>query len=143
MKNVLFTSILTAFLLLPIIVSAHPGRTDSYGCHTCRTNCAKWGLSTGEYHCHQAKTLPQPVEPIKSHYAPTGGYTTPAPEYTAPKQEVKKVVVPKVETKTTPVLNTNNDKEKALVSAIENMPKTTEVEKISLFTKIFRLIFGN
>lgn len=33
-------------------VYGHPGRTDSKGCHTCRTNCAKWGLSTGQYHCH-------------------------------------------------------------------------------------------
>lgn len=36
-------------------VYAHPGRTDSNGCHTCRTNCAKWGLSQGEYHCHNSK----------------------------------------------------------------------------------------
>lgn len=33
-------------------VYAHPGRTDSRGCHTCRTNCEKWGLSYGQYHCH-------------------------------------------------------------------------------------------
>lgn len=33
-------------------VYAHPGRTDSNGCHYCRTNCAKWGLSQGQYHCH-------------------------------------------------------------------------------------------
>lgn len=31
---------------------AHPGRTDSSGCHTCRTNCASWGLRNGAYHCH-------------------------------------------------------------------------------------------
>ncbi|MDB7986178.1 YHYH domain-containing protein [Faecalicoccus pleomorphus] len=34
------------------IIEAHPGRTDSSGCHTCRTNCEKWGLSYGQYHCH-------------------------------------------------------------------------------------------
>jgi hypothetical protein len=33
-------------------VSAHPGRTDANGGHTCRTNCAKWGLKNGEYHYH-------------------------------------------------------------------------------------------
>ena len=33
-------------------VLAHPGRTDVSGCHTCRTNCASWGLADGEYHCH-------------------------------------------------------------------------------------------
>ena len=39
-------------ILSPLHVEAHPGRTDSNGCHTCRTNCAKWGLSYGQYHCH-------------------------------------------------------------------------------------------
>ncbi len=39
-------------LLLPYTASAHPGRTDSNGGHTCRTNCAKWGLKNGEYHYH-------------------------------------------------------------------------------------------
>lgn len=41
--------------LSPLYVEAHPGRTDSNGCHTCRTNCAKWGLSYGQYHCHGRK----------------------------------------------------------------------------------------
>ena len=31
---------------------AHPGGTDSYGCHHCWTNCENWGLKYGEYHCH-------------------------------------------------------------------------------------------
>ena len=39
-------------ILSPLYVEAHPGRTDSNGCHTCRTNCDKWGLSYGHYHCH-------------------------------------------------------------------------------------------
>ncbi len=67
---------------IPIISFAHPGRTDSSGCHTCRTNCPSWGLSYNEYHCHRAKASPQPKEPIKSIYGENGtGYTTPAPEY--------------------------------------------------------------
>lgn len=138
-----------SIFLLPIVVLAHHGRTDSYGCHTCRTNCVKWGLSTGEYHCHQAKTLSQPVEPVKSHKSDTGvGYTTPAPEYSVPKvgvKEVKKIITPKIEIKIAPALdaNNNNDKEKTLVNAVEKMPKTTESEKISLFKRIFVLIFGN
>lgn len=41
--------------LSPLYVEAHPGRTDSNGCHTCRTNCAKWGLRYGQYHCHGRK----------------------------------------------------------------------------------------
>lgn len=41
--------------LSPLYVEAHPGRTDSNGCHTCRTNCTKWGLRYGQYHCHGRK----------------------------------------------------------------------------------------
>ncbi len=45
--------VLLCFLLItPNKVEAHPGRTDANGCHYCRTNCAKWGLSDGQYHCH-------------------------------------------------------------------------------------------
>lgn len=55
------TKILVAILVIAnFIVSplayAHPGRTDKYGCHTCRTNCTeKWNLEYGEYHCHAEK----------------------------------------------------------------------------------------
>lgn len=69
----------------PTVAFAHPGRTDSVGCHTCRTNCPNWGLSYGEYHCHRSKGVLQPKEPIKSHLNKNGaGYTEPAPEYKTP-----------------------------------------------------------
>ena len=52
-KHVVYVILFLFLLLVPFInVSAHPGRTDVNGCHTCRTNCAKWGLSNGQYHCH-------------------------------------------------------------------------------------------
>ena len=44
--------VLVPALLSVSIASAHPGRTDSSGGHTCRTNCSSWGLSTDEYHYH-------------------------------------------------------------------------------------------
>jgi hypothetical protein len=47
----LLSSLIT-FPLVPAPVYAHPGRTDSSGDHTCRTNCANWGLGDGEYHSH-------------------------------------------------------------------------------------------
>src|SRR3989344_4784217 len=82
---ILLAGTVITFWVFPLVASAHPGRTDSYGCHTCRTNCSSWGLSYGEYHCHRAKSLPQPEAPIKSHYGPEGsGYTEPAPEYETP-----------------------------------------------------------
>ena len=52
-KKMFITFVMIILLSSPTtLVKAHPGRTDSNGCHTCRTNCDKWGLSTGEYHCH-------------------------------------------------------------------------------------------
>lgn len=51
-KVVKYLIILIVIFMFPILVSAHPGRTDSKGCHTCRTNCESWGLSYGQYHCH-------------------------------------------------------------------------------------------
>lgn len=77
-------SIAAVFLILalPLSAGAHPGGTNSSGCHYCRTNCSNWGLSTGEYHCHNAKSAYQPESPIHSVYGPGGtGYTIPAPDY--------------------------------------------------------------
>lgn len=96
MKKIIF-SLITLALIIPSVSFAHPGRTDSSGCHTCRTNCSSWGLSTGEYHCHQSKGTTQPVEPIKSIRNENGvGKTVPAPEYKIP------VVKTKETTNTTP-----------------------------------------
>ncbi len=60
-KNLLFLLILVFFLSITNPIFAHPGRTDSSGCHTCRTNCEKWGLSYGEYHCHNSKSISVPI----------------------------------------------------------------------------------
>lgn len=54
MKKILFAVLFIVAVgsILAFKASAHPGRTDSSGCHSCRTNCEAWGLSYGEYHCH-------------------------------------------------------------------------------------------
>jgi hypothetical protein len=99
LQIIFFVLIVNLFFTVPVF--AHPGRTDSYGCHTCRTNCAKWGLERDEYHCHNAKALPQPKEPIKSHFSETGGSTTPAPEYKNSKpieEEKVKNIIPNKDT---------------------------------------------
>lgn len=120
MKKLFLVNICVFSLFIPLVALAHPGRTDSSGCHTCRTNCSKWGLSTGEYHCHRAKTLPQPKEPVKSHFSETGGYTTPAPEYKQPAVPTSKPITevkPKIEkAETMPVVNNINS------------PDTTEIK---------------
>lgn len=52
MKKRMLLSVMALLLLSSSAVSAHPGRTDSNGGHTCRTNCERWGLEYGEYHYH-------------------------------------------------------------------------------------------
>jgi hypothetical protein len=51
MKKIL-PLIVLLFSLSVGITDAHPGRTDTSGGHTCRTNCEKWGYGYGEYHYH-------------------------------------------------------------------------------------------
>ena len=93
--------ILIGIFFIPVISFAHSGRTDSSCCHTCRTNCSNWGLSYGEYHCHRAKSLPQPKAPIKSKFGENGtGYTQPAPEYENPS-----VLIPKNTNKSQTAVN--------------------------------------
>ncbi len=80
--TVRFVCLILLFQLNTLVVFAHPGGTDGAGCHTCRTNCPNWGLSYDEYHCHNAKVLPQPEPPITSTYGDGGtGYTEYEPAY--------------------------------------------------------------
>ena len=54
-----FKLIICIIMIAPITVFAHPGRTDSKGCHKCNadnTDYAKWGLDDYEYHCHSGNT---------------------------------------------------------------------------------------
>jgi len=52
-KRVMLCAVFFMCLIIGIVpVMAHPGKTDSKGCHYCRSNCASWGLRNGEYHCH-------------------------------------------------------------------------------------------
>ncbi len=99
MKKTILTLIAGAFLI-PLSVLAHPGNTDSVGCHTCRTNCSKWGLSQGEYHCHRSKGVEQPKAPVKSSAT---GVTVPAPEYKTPAAKTVKTATGTSEVKTPPV----------------------------------------
>lgn len=51
-KRWLTSSFALLFLLSGTLASAHPGRTDARGGHTCWTNCSRWGLEYGQYHYH-------------------------------------------------------------------------------------------
>lgn len=117
--NLLLLAIIVVISLSfgPATTFAHPGRTDSVGCHTCRTNCPNWGLSYGEYHCHRSKGVPQPKEPVRS--IRDQQITVPAPEYKIPKVN---------ETQTESNLNASK-------------PKSAEVEKQSFFKRFFGWLF--
>uniref|UniRef100_UPI00402ACBA0 YHYH domain-containing protein n=1 Tax=Bacillus sp. DX2.2 TaxID=3073452 RepID=UPI00402ACBA0 len=53
MKCLRMLSLLLCFACIDVnTVFSHSGRTDSNGGHTCRTNCAENGFSTGQYHVH-------------------------------------------------------------------------------------------
>ena len=80
MKRILLLLLLFfSISLLDIQVQAHPGGTDSSGCHTCRTNCAQYGLRTGQYHCHTPRTSVPRITTPTTPRTPTSPSTTPSP----------------------------------------------------------------
>src|SRR3989338_7468286 len=122
-------------LVIPRIALAHPGRTDASGCHTCRTNCANWGLSTGEYHCHNAKALPQPKEPIRSHYGEGGtGTTEPWSVYKSPTQ-ASSITTPKTTTQLSIKTNLSKGMSRIEVTRLQQiLAKDTSVYPEGLIT---------
>jgi hypothetical protein len=96
--RIVYSSAILLFLFLFTgSASAHPGRTDSSGGHTCRTNCESWGLDHGEYHSHGGYEAPEVEEP----------YVEPEQEeeYIAPLEEPTEEFTPEVvETATEPVV---------------------------------------
>ena len=110
MKKIIFAFIILT-LTIPFFTLAHSGRTDSSGCHTCRTNCPNWGLDYGEYHCHRSKGIAQPLEPVRSIRNEGGvGQTVPAPEYKIPASTVNTSTV-----NTTPTPSTQTEKKSWIV----------------------------
>jgi hypothetical protein len=58
LRTLIAVSMILVNLALIGVASGHPGGTDSYGCHHCRTNCPAWGYNYGEYHCHGGTSPP-------------------------------------------------------------------------------------
>ncbi|MDQ5957657.1 MAG: micrococcal nuclease [Patescibacteria group bacterium] len=52
MKKILIITV--SSLIITSGAFAHPGGLDQNGGHYCRTKCAKYGLKTGQYHCHRS-----------------------------------------------------------------------------------------
>ena len=83
------------FLLIAVLSYSHPGGTDKYGCHTCRTNCEeKWGIPYGFYHRHnpirpcfeETETQPIPSPSPTPSPAPTPSPPSPSP---SPSPDIK------------------------------------------------------
>ncbi len=55
MKRIGYLMVGILVIVSPVVVFAHRGGTDANGCHTCKTNCSKYGLYNGQYHCHNNK----------------------------------------------------------------------------------------
>lgn len=54
---------LAALAAIPAALSS-PGGLDRRGGHHCRTNCSRYGLYAGQYHCHRA---PCGASDIRAH----------------------------------------------------------------------------
>jgi competence protein ComEC len=81
MKKLISLFSILMFLTIPLAsVQASPGGTDSSGGHTCWTNCAKYGLETGEYHYHDdegniiREDKPTDPKPPIGLFTDTGGH---------------------------------------------------------------------
>lgn len=61
----LFVLLVTA--MLASSVAASPGGLDARGGHHCWTNCARYGLYTGQYHCHRAPCGPENIAFHQAH----------------------------------------------------------------------------
>jgi len=87
--KILGVAFLLAIFLIPVIIYAHPGRTDANDCHTCQTNCTeKYGIPYGFYHRHN------PIRPCfeENTQTTTESISKPAPQnisIPAPKIEIK------------------------------------------------------
>lgn len=84
MKKLIASIIALTLAVAPLTTaSAHPGRTDANGGHTCRTNCEQWGLEYGEYHYHNGGS---------SSSSSSSSAPKPAPKPAATKPDAKPTV---------------------------------------------------
>ncbi|UPW83253.1 YHYH domain-containing protein [Lysinibacillus sp. Ag94] len=106
-------------LLLPFTASAHPGRTDSNGGHTCRTNCEKWGLQYGEYHYHNGGSTSNGSSSISK----------PAPKKPVPSTPEPKIDEDQVKAENYYTMATNLYNSKDYKGAISELEKIYELNK--------------
>ncbi len=50
-----------------VSAAASPGGLDSRGGHHCWTKCSRYGLYTGQYHCHRAPCNASDIRKHRGH----------------------------------------------------------------------------
>ncbi len=65
-------------------VFAHPGNTSSDGCHFCKTNCGKWGYTSGTRHGHHGEVCDSSKGPIDPIYSDRGRVEVPTIKVSTP-----------------------------------------------------------
>src|SRR5659263_345228 len=128
LKVVLYIMVL--FLVIST-VSAHPGKLDKNGGHTCKTNCEKWGLKDGEYHYHNRPipaSAPTPEPTLKSTPTPTPTQTL-VPTTAAP----TRIAIP-TPTSTTTVTSTSAPTPKPTLISIAALDPTEENRSVNYST---------
>ena len=118
--------ILIIFSLITPLAYSHPGRTDSNGCHYCRTNCEEsWGIPYGFYHRHN---------PVRACFEETittsPPTTTPAPTTTAPPTTTPPTTTP---TPTTTMPPTTTLPPNKTVASETTPPQNTTVPEPTLY----------
>lgn len=109
MRLKIIAFIVLFFVLSTTQVSAHPGRTDASGGHTCRTNCEKWGYGYGEYHTHGTPNNSAGTSAITKPVYPTN---TPTPVINKNVAHTTALPTKKPTPGVTPYLETDMDKKK-------------------------------
>ena len=157
MYRALVITLSAAFLLLAYPATAHPGNTAADGCHYCRTNCDKWGVTWNERHCHNAKSVPAPLPPVSTPKPATptpivrqSKLPTPLPATITPVSTSTPTIEPTITPEPTsePVeeevlIDTREEIEPSFspVPTIEALP-TVEPRKPSAWVR-FRLLLGS
>jgi len=118
--------------VLSTSIYAHSGRTDSSGCHTCRTNCPSYGLSYGEYHCHGGGSV-QGVQESQPIYTPPTNMPIPWPTWTPiPTKTSTPTITPTSIPTLTPTITI-----KPKIKKITKLKKTIKIQKRSFWEWLF------
>ena len=137
-NNKKFIFIYSIILLLIITLAySHSGRTDQYGCHTCRTNCEeKWGIPYGFYHRHNPvrPCFEEETKPVQSPTLPT----TEPEQISEPSSEITGKIIEEKTTEEKPAVcvSTPAKEIKSFDEDIiqKNQPKENKTQKEAILT---------